>query len=263
MRLKGIVVVLSLLLIVQMAYSFVSTGHVGILGRVTTVDPAQLLTETNEIRAQSGLTELRQSDALNRAAALKAQDMFTNNYWSHSSPAGISPWKWLSDVGYSYSIAGENLAKNYPNAAATVSAWMESQAHRDNVLNRNYQEVGFAVSQGTIDGQETTLVVAYYGSPSTVAVQGANVVNIAPVTGGLGNIFTYFGSAVQSITPATLIAITVLSLMAIVAISAHYYRHELPSKWRKTWRAHHGMFTFTGAVCLVIVMVMATGGGQI
>ena len=57
---------------------------------------------------------------LNEAAQLKAQDMFRYNYWAHTSPRGVEPWKWLGDVGYTYSIAGENLAKNYPTAVATV-----------------------------------------------------------------------------------------------------------------------------------------------
>lgn len=258
---------LSLLLVVQVVYGLVSTGHIAILGRVTTVDPTQLLAETNNARAQSGLPALAVNEELNQAAALKAQDMFTNDYWSHTSPQGVSPWKWLTDVGYGYSIAGENLAKNYPNAAATVNAWMESPTHRENVLNREYQEIGFAVSEGTIDGQDTTLVVAYYGSPSTSAVQGANAantpLNIAPVSGGVGNIFSYFGSAIQSITPATIIAIAILGLMAIVAAVAHHYRHQLPKSWRKTWKAHHGMFTVVGAVGLAVVMIFATGGGQI
>ncbi len=262
-RLHGIVAVLSFLVVVQIVYGLVSTGHLAILGRVTTVDPTQLLAETNNVRVKSGLPPLTVNPDLNQAAALKAQDMFTNDYWSHNSPTGVSPWKWLSDVGYSYSVAGENLAKNYPNAAATVDAWMDSESHRQNILNEKYTEVGFAVTEGVLGEQDTTLVVAYYGSPQDVAVVAGSELNIAPVSGGVGNIFGYFGSAIQSLTPATLIAIIALALVAVVAAVAHHFRHKLPKNWRKTWKAHHGMFTFVGAVSLVVLMIFATGGGQI
>ena len=260
-RLRGITIALAIILGVQLVYGLFTTGHIAVLGRVTTVDATQLLAETNNARAQAGLAPLVVNESLNQAAALKAKDMIENNYWSHNSPTGVSPWKWLTDIGYEYRVAGENLAKNYPNAASTVDAWMESPSHRQNILNKEYSEVGFAVTEGSINEQDTTLVVAYYGAPQQGG--GAGDLSIAPVSGSVGNILGYFGSAVQSVTPATIIAIAILGLIAIVAAVAHHFRHQLPKNWRKTWKAHHGMFTFVGAVSLVVLMIFATGGGQI
>jgi len=266
-RIRGLTIVFAALLVVQLGYGLITTGHVAILGRVTTVDTTQLIAETNNARAQSGLPALASNEDLNKAAALKAQDMFTYDYWSHNSPTGVSPWKWLGDVGYGYSVAGENLAKNYPNAAATVNAWMASDSHRANILNQDYNEVGFAVSQGTLEGRDTTLVVAYYGKPRVLAAETnaapATFLNTAPINNGVGNIFTYFGSALQSLTPATLGAIAVLGFLALVAAVAHHFRKQLPKEWRKTWKAHHGMFTVIGLVGVGVILVLATGGGQI
>lgn len=266
-RLHGITAVLVLIVLMQAIYGFATTGTFSILGRVTTIDTAQLLDETNSARQQQGLLGLRVNEDLNEAAALKAQDMFANNYWAHNSPSGVSPWKWLADVGYTYTIAGENLAKNYPNASATVGAWLESPSHRENMLNDRYTEVGFAVVEGVLEDRQTTLVVAYYGAPRIIAVEGtsdtvAPEVVAAPLNENL-NIFSYFGTALQSLTPATLGAIAMLTVVAFVAGMAHHYRQKLPASWRKTWRVHHGAFTLVGMVGLAFIMVFATGGGQI
>lgn len=264
-RLRGIAAVLAIILLAQIVYGVATTGHIAVLGRVTTVDATQLLAETNNARAKAGLPALTVNEDLNRAAALKAQDMITNDYWSHNSPTGISPWKWLTDVGYNYSVAGENLAKNYPNAAATVDAWMDSESHRQNILNQKYTDVGFAVTEGVLGEQDTTLVVAYYGSPQVASATTSNSseLNVAPVTGSIGSILGYFASALQSLSPATIISLMLLAGVILVASLAHHFRKLLPKEWRKTWRSHHGMFIVIGAVGLAMIMIFATGGGQI
>jgi len=206
------------------------------------------------------------NEELNQAAFLKARDMFANNYWAHTSPSGVSPWKWLGDAGYNYDVAGENLAKNYPTADATVSAWMNSETHKANILNNKYQDIGFAVVDGMLDGRDTTLVVAYYGTPASAAVEGSNaerVVFAPPVSGGVGNPLTYFGTALQSLSPATLGVLGMLTIVGLLAVAAHHYRGKLPKAWRQSWKQHHGMYTLGLVVGLALVIVFATGGGQI
>jgi len=117
-----------------------------------------------------------------------------------------------------------------------------------------------------LDGRSTTLVVAYYGAPASVAVQGSEtdkVVYAAPVSDGVGNPLTYFGSALQSLSPATLGALALFAIVGFVAVAAHHYRKKLPASWRKTWRLHHGMYTLIGVIGLGVIVVLATGGGQI
>jgi uncharacterized protein YkwD len=267
-RLHGITAVLVLAVLMQLAYGFFSSGHMQVLGRVSSISASDLLTDTNVARAQSSLPNLKINDKLDNAAFAKAQDMFANNYWAHTSPTGVTPWKWLGDAGYNYDVAGENLAKNYPTAQATVDAWMASPTHRANILNTKYQDIGFAVVDGTLDGRPTTLVVAYYGAPATAAVEGAKdakpaVVYAAPVQQGVGNPLTYFGTALQSLTPATLGTLAMLTLVGAVAVAAHHYRNKLPVAWRRSWKLHHGMYTLVGTVGLALVIVFATGGGSI
>jgi hypothetical protein len=267
-RLHGITAVLVVALLLQVVYGFASSGRLEVLGRVSNISVSDLLTDTNSERAISSLPSLRVNPELSQAAFLKAQDMFANNYWAHTSPSGTTPWKWLGDAGYNYDVAGENLAKNYPTAAATVSAWMNSETHRANILNAKYQEVGFAVVDGMLEGRDTTLVVAYYGTPAETAVEGANdarpsIVYAAPIEQGFGNPLTYFGSALQSLTPATLGVLAMLAMVATVAVAAHHYRKKLPVAWRRSWKLHHGMYTLSGVVGLALVIVLATGGGSI
>ncbi len=47
---------------------------------------------TNESRAQKGESVLVVNSKLSRAAEAKAADMIANNYFSHTSPAGTTPW---------------------------------------------------------------------------------------------------------------------------------------------------------------------------
>ena len=267
-RLHGLTVVLVLAVLMQLAYGFVSSGKLEVLGRVSSISASDLLADTNIQRAQSSLPGLTVNTSLSSAAFAKAKDMFANNYWAHVSPTGITPWKWLGDAGYNYDVAGENLAKNYPTAQATVDAWMASPTHRANILNTKYQDVGFAVVDGTLDGRPTTLVVVYYGAPATAAVEGTKdakptVVYAAPVELGIGNPLTYFGTALQSLTPATLGALAMLAIVGAVAVGAHHYRKKLPVVWRRSWKFHHGMYTLAGTVGLALIIVFATGGGSI
>jgi uncharacterized protein YkwD len=267
-RLHGITVVLVLAVFMQLAYGFVSSGRMEVLGRVSSISASDLLGDTNKARAQSSLPALKVNTVLSSAAFSKAKDMFTNNYWAHVSPSGVTPWKWLGDAGYNYDVAGENLAKNYPTAQATIDAWMASPTHRANMLNSTYRDIGFAVVDGTLDGRPTTLVVAYYGTPAAAAVEGAKdakpaVVYAAPVEQGIGNPLTYFGTALQSLTPATLGTLGLLAIVGAVAVAAHQYRNKLPVAWRRSWKSHHGMYILAGTVGLALVIIFATGGGSI
>jgi len=264
-RVHGLIAVLIVAILAQAVYSIASTGNFQVLGRTSNIQTAELLSDTNKERQAQSLGALKINDQLSQAAFLKAQDMFKNNYWAHTSPSGVEPWKWFGDSGYNYSVAGENLAKNYPTSDATVEAWMNSPSHRENILNGNYVDVGFAVVDGTLDGRATTLVVAFYGAPvSYAAVEGsvAPVSFSAPSAQG-SNPLEFFGTALQSLSPVSIIILGVLAIVGIVGVAAHHYRYKLPKTWKKSWRLHHGMFTFVGMLVLGALIIVATGGGQI
>ena len=112
----------------------------------------QVLVLTNQQRAQSGLAALAISNQLSSAASAKAADMFQNQYWAHVSPSGKEPWDFISASGYSYRVAGENLARDFNHTGDMVQAWMDSPTHRANIMNGRYTETGLAVVNGSVAG---------------------------------------------------------------------------------------------------------------
>jgi hypothetical protein len=153
-------------------------GHV--LAYASDITPTDLLIQTNQQRAAAGLPALKMDARLNQSAALKAANMFQENYWAHVSPSGIQPWHWFGVAGYGYRYAGENLAKDFDTTSGTMTGWMNSPGHRANILNANYADVGFAVVNGTLVGGETTLVVAHYGAAASVSVAATVPATPAP-----------------------------------------------------------------------------------
>lgn len=146
-----------------------STGNV--LGFATDITIEKLFQLTNQERQKSGLPLLTYNEKLAEAARKKGADMFAKNYWAHYSPEGTAPWDFIHNAGYQYEYAGENLAKNFMFSQGVVDAWMNSPTHKENLLRKEYSDVGFAVVNGVLNGEETTLVVQEFGKPlATVAV---------------------------------------------------------------------------------------------
>jgi len=145
---------------------FKKVGLTNILGFATDITVEKLYQLTNDERAKAGLTRLSYNDKLASAAYNKAQDMFSKNYWAHFAPNGKTPWDFILSSDYKYEYAGENLAKNFLFSDGVVSAWINSQTHRDNILKNQYSEVGYAVVNGTLNGEQTTLVVQMFGKPN-------------------------------------------------------------------------------------------------
>jgi hypothetical protein len=153
----------------------VSAHHGNVLAYGSDINAATIFNLTNQQRLANGLPALHMDGRLNSSATYKAADMFTYNYWAHVSPSGVQPWFWFNQAGYSYSYAGENLAKDFDTSSGVMDGWMNSPGHRANILNPNYTDVGFAVENGTLVGGQTTLVVAHYGSQAGTRVAASVV----------------------------------------------------------------------------------------
>lgn len=135
-----------------------------ILGIQYSISEQDLLQFTNQARQTNGLSGLEYNEALADAARRKAAHMFSNNYWAHFAPDGTSPWFFINSAGYEYLYAGENLAKGFTDSPTIVNAWLDSPTHRENVLSDKYTQIGFAVVEGNLLGEETVLVVQMFGS---------------------------------------------------------------------------------------------------
>ena len=133
---------------------------------VSTVLPAVVVQLTNEERATNHAAPLQRSATLDAAAKLKAEDMAKNEYFSHFSPTGVSPWHWFDEAGYIYAYAGENLAIHFTDSSEVVEAWMNSPTHRENIVNGVYTEIGVGTAKGTYEGYDTVYVVQLFGTPA-------------------------------------------------------------------------------------------------
>ncbi len=144
-------------------------NYPNVLAYATSMSTSSLLQATNQDRVANGEVPLTLNSQLNQAAQAKANDMASRDYWSHNTPEGTPPWTFITNAGYRYKSAGENLAYGFASSDDTVAGWMNSPEHKANILNSNFVDVGFGYAnsadyQGS--GPET-IVVAYYASPLT------------------------------------------------------------------------------------------------
>jgi len=154
-----------LLIAIFFTFAFKYTSLSNVLGFATDISINKLYQLSNQERGKNGLPDLSYNEKLANAASQKAQDMFTRNYWAHYGPDGSTPWDFILKSDYQYEYAGENLAKNFLFSNGVVDAWMKSPTHHDNLLRKDYTEVGFAVVNGVLNGEQTTLVVQMFGKP--------------------------------------------------------------------------------------------------
>ncbi|MDX2049443.1 MAG: CAP domain-containing protein [Chitinophagaceae bacterium] len=82
------------------------------------------------------------NDQLAKAAYDHSADMKTNNYFSHTSLDGTTPGTRITTAGYAWSTYGENIAMGYPDEQAVVNAWLNSEGHCKNIMNKNFKEMG-------------------------------------------------------------------------------------------------------------------------
>jgi uncharacterized protein YkwD len=158
MKIKYIVLGSALFSLSLLSYSATSASG-------STLNPQQIIKLANTDRAMQGSKELKESEKLDLAAALKINDMVANDYFDHVSPQGVSPWYFLKKSGYIYQSAGENLALNFKDSEKVEEAWMQSPSHRQNIINPQFTEIGVAEKEVVYKGQRTNFIVEFFGNP--------------------------------------------------------------------------------------------------
>ncbi|MBI4062445.1 CvpA family protein [Candidatus Gottesmanbacteria bacterium] len=109
----------------------------------------------NEERAKAGVTALTISPEIIPVARAHSRDMFERKYFSHINPEGKDAGDRLNDAGITYVVAGENLAYA-PDVETAHLGLMESQGHRENILEPRFREIGIGVIDGGIYGKMFT-----------------------------------------------------------------------------------------------------------
>jgi uncharacterized protein YkwD len=116
----------------------------GATGICTPADsqPCQVFELVNIERAEQGREPLKYNAALETAAQLHAEDMVENDYFSHASQDGRSFSDRADDAGYTGFPGGENIAAGQRSAEQVMNSWMNSDGHRRNILNGDFDEIG-------------------------------------------------------------------------------------------------------------------------
>jgi hypothetical protein len=125
----------------------------------------ELFDLTNQVRKKAGLNVLARNSLLDLAAELKLNDMVTNNYWSHDNQKNLEPWIFFHKAGYTYLYAGESLAKGYTVSESIFHAWMKSEKHKENILKKEYTEMGISLKRGKLGGEKSLIVVQLFATP--------------------------------------------------------------------------------------------------
>jgi uncharacterized protein YkwD len=129
----------------------------------STTFAGQVIKLTNKERAKSGCKALRSNSLLKSAAQKHSVDMARKDYFSHTGKDGRSPFDRMTDAGYSFSAAAENIAAGQRTPADVVEGWMNSAGHKKNILNCTYTEIGVGYAKG---GSYGTYWTQNFGKPA-------------------------------------------------------------------------------------------------
>ncbi|HVT57169.1 MAG TPA: CAP domain-containing protein [Thermoanaerobaculia bacterium] len=109
---------------------------------------AEMLTKVNAVRKHAGVGPLTVDSRLDEAAQRHAEDMLKRSYFAHQSPDGKSVRERARATGYNWATIGENLAEGQTTVDEVVDSWMHSRAHRENLLDGRFTQLGLGLAFG-------------------------------------------------------------------------------------------------------------------
>jgi uncharacterized protein YkwD len=135
---------------------------------------AQLLVDVNALRVRRGLEPLSPSASLGAAAESHSLEMARRGFFAHDSADGSrfsTRIRRFYGPGRRFWSVGENLLWGSPDVDpwAALHQWMESPAHRANLLQPRWREVGLsaihvAAGRGVFGPGPATVVTADFGA---------------------------------------------------------------------------------------------------
>lgn len=258
---RSVLVLIGLLIMGRSFIDMTMFLRPGVLGYASQISPAQVIELTNSQRLNAGIEIVQENKELDAAALAKAADMFAKGYWAHVSPSGTEPWYFITNSGYKYQHAGENLARDFSNPKDIVNAWMASPTHKQNLLDPRYKDIGIAVMDGYINGVETTIVVQMFGSlPSSAPKITAAKVGIPQaqaVEDTTKEVLVQTNTVVEpAMSPLDLskswsLAFVVMVLFALSLDWIFVLRYNIIRISGKTW-AHLTYFAGIAAIIIII-----------
>lgn len=113
-------------------------------GIVTSTERAHL-DALNRERAANGAEELAMSTALTEAARIRAKEIVAR--FEHTRPSGAQPYSAISgweQNKWAWGTVAENIAKGDRTVDNVINGWMNSDGHRENMLDKSFNYCGLA-----------------------------------------------------------------------------------------------------------------------
>lgn len=137
---------------------------------------AKIVAQTNALRTEQGLSELKVDPRLRQTAQDFASYMADSNRYGHTAD-GRRPSQRVKDHSYNFCIVSENIAFHFFTqglatqalADRTARGWKNSPGHRRNMLKPYVTEIGVAVSQS--DSTGVYYAVQMFGRPRSAALE--------------------------------------------------------------------------------------------
>ena len=105
----------------------------------------QVVELVNQERTKAGLSAVTLDQNIASAALVRAKEIETS--FSHTRPNGSKFSTALTEQGVTFKGAGENIAWGQKSPEAVIQAWMNSEGHRANILNKNFTKIGVGYYQ--------------------------------------------------------------------------------------------------------------------
>lgn len=98
----------------------------------------------NKYRLEAGLTPLTEDSVLDQKAQIRAGEVTVK--FDHTRPDGSNCFTVLD--GVNFTMAGENIAAGQVTPEQVVEEWMNSPAHRENIMNPDFRKIGVGYTTG-------------------------------------------------------------------------------------------------------------------
>lgn len=140
MEIKEKLLKLALIMTVLFSLSIMPILFAEDVNATTTSYEYQVLDLINKERSKVGVTPLKMDKELFNAAKIRTGEL--TKKFSHTRPDGSSCYTVSSKV------MGENIAYGQATPESVMNTWMNSEGHRNNILNPNFKSVGIGYLKG-------------------------------------------------------------------------------------------------------------------
>ncbi len=106
----------------------------------------KIYTKINEIRVENNLNILSYNLLLTEVSSYRAMECAYYNYFHHERPNGTKFSTVAVAYGVTYSKIGEILAYRWSTVDDVIQAWMNSEGHKEEILDGEYNEMGVGIA---------------------------------------------------------------------------------------------------------------------